>query len=197
MKLTIDEYSKKFNMTKESVNLKIKEKKIKSIIENNVEYILVKSAKVTVSMVIELYQKENHLLKNKIEQLEKKIDKLVDDKEQMLINEKNKIETIYTDRDKQLKNVLELINTKIMLENKQEKIHDVQTFEITNEKKEENTEFVELKKYLKTLDLTPKQRKKIKEKFKKICNSDIRIIQQNGKIYLDFSKYDYSDLLKY
>ena len=30
-----------------------------------------------------------------------------------------------------------------------------------------------------------------------VHDSDVRIIQQNGKLYLDFDKYDYSDLLEY
>ena len=153
-----------------------------------------KPKKTTVAMVIGLYQKENKLLKDKIEQLEAKIDKLIYDKEQMLRDERNKIETIYTDRDKQLKKVLELINTKIMLENT---VHDVQTCEIVNEKREIEIKLIELKKHLKTLDITSHQRKTIKERFLKVYDSDIRIIQQNGKLYLDFSKYDYSDLLKH
>jgi len=141
-----------------------------------------KSKKTTVAMVIELYQKENKLLKEKIEQLELKIDKLIDDKEQMLINERDKIEAIY----------LEVINTKLLLENSNKTIvHDVEPCKLTNN----SEKLVELKKYLKTLDLTSKKKKAIKDKFLKIYDNDIRVIKQNGKLFLDFSKYDYNDLL--
>jgi len=132
-------------------------------------------------MVIELYQKENQLLKEKIEQLELKIDKLIDDKEQMLINERNKIEAIY----------LEVINTKLLLENSKTVVHDVEPCKLLNK----NDKLVELKKYLKTLDITSKKKKAIKDRFSKIYDNDIRLIKQNGKLFLDFSKYDYSDLL--
>ena len=142
----------------------------------------IKIKKTTVGMVIELYQKENRLLKEKIERLELKIDKLVNDKEQMLIDERNKIEAIY----------LEVINTKLLLENSKTVVHDVAPYEITNESKK----LVELKKYLKTLGLTSKEKKVIKERFLKVYDGDIRIIKQNGKLFLDFSKYDYSDLLE-
>jgi hypothetical protein len=142
---------------------------------------LTKTKKITVAMIIELYQRENKLLKEKIEQLESKIDKLVNDKEQMLIDERNKIEAIY----------LEVINTKLLLENSKSVIHDVSICEATDSAEK----LVELKKYLKTLGLSSKKRKIIKENFLKKYDDDIRIIKQNGKLFLNFSKYDYSDLL--
>ena len=61
----------------------------------------------------------------------------------MLIDERNKIEAIY----------LEVINTKLLLENSKTVVHDVAPYEITNESKK----LVELKKYLKTLGLTSKE----------------------------------------
>ena len=142
---------------------------------------ITKSKKVTVAMVIELYQKENKLLKEKIEQLELRIEKLVSDKEQMLIDERNKIEAIYR----------EVINTKLLLENSKTVVHDIPVCEITYD----DEKLVELKKYLKTLSITTKQKKAIKERFLKAYDNDVRIIKQNGKLFLDFSKYDYSDLL--
>ncbi|QOP40629.1 hypothetical protein [Sulfurimonas marina] len=150
-------------------------------------------AKTTVSMVISLYQKENQQLKDKIAYLEAKIDKLIDDKEQMLRDEMSKIEQVYSKKDEQLKNILELINTKLTIERENETIHEIETIKPIDKKKE--TKIVELKEYLKNLDIEPQQRKIIKKRFLSAYGSDIRIIKQNGKIYLDFSKYDYSDLL--
>jgi small-conductance mechanosensitive channel len=152
--------------------------------------------KTTVAMVIALYQKENQQLKEKIALLEAKIDKLIDDKEQMLRDEMNKIEQVYAKKDEQLKNILELMNTQLIAnKNFQETEHEVEPIEIEEEKKED--EIVELKTYLKTLDLEPYQRKIIKKRFLAVYDKDIRIIKQNGKLYLNFSKYDYSDLLEY
>ena len=143
---------------------------------------IIQSKKTTVAMVIELYQKENKLLKDKIEQLEQKIEKLVNDKEQMLIDERDKIEAIYR----------EVISTKLLLENSNKTVvHDV-TYEIEHNK----NQLVELKRYLKSLGLNSKRKKVIKDRFSKAYDDDVRIIKQNGKVFLDFSKYDYSDLLK-
>jgi hypothetical protein len=232
MRLTLDEYSKHFKMSKEMIHSKLRAKKLNYIIENGITYIIVtksslekekhqeideeqkaatqrpkkvlqaKKVKTTVSMILGLYQKENQQLKEKIIQLEAKIDKLVNDKEQMLRDEVSKIEHLYTSKDEQLKTILELINTKLLIEN-ENTIHEVDTITVTQEpdkdieKKEKKEEIVELKKYLKSLDLENYQQKIIKKRFLAVYGKDVRVIKQNGKIYLDFSKYDYSDLLEY
>ncbi len=225
MRLTLDEYSKHFKMSKEMINSKLRAKKLNYIIEDGVTYIIVtrsslepqkreeihqekkeqkevkqmpQKPKTTVAMVLSLYQKENHQLKEKIIQLETKIDKLIDDKEQMLREEMNKIEQVYSQKDEQLKNILELMNTQLLTQTPQT-IHDVETVstESKKERKKREDEIVELKEYLKTLELESYQRKIIKKRFLAVYDKDVRIIKQNGKLYLNFSKYDYSDLLEY
>ena len=221
MRLTLDEYSKHFKMSKEMINSKLRSKKLNYIIEDGVTYIIATKSsvtqeqiinisepkivpqakqKTTVATVLALYQRENKQLKEKITQLENKIDKLIDDKEQMLRAERDKIEEIYSDKDKQLKNILELINTKLMMEKEPQTIHEIETYpveETKNISKAIDSELIELRDYLQTLDLKSTQRKKIKKRFLSVYDRDVRIIQQNGKLYLDFSKYDYSDLLEY
>ncbi len=222
MRLTLDEYSKHFKMSKEMINSKLRTKKLNYIIENGITYIIVPRSslqkekaqeihkekttpktskplakpKTTVATVLALYQRENKQLKEKIVQLEAKIDKLVDDKEQMLRDERDRIEHVYSSKDEQLKNILELINTKLMLEQQPQTIHDVEPLsKDDNPAQKEHTQLIELREYLKTLDIKSHQRKMIKKRFLSVYSSDVRIIQQNGKLYLDFSKYDYSDLL--
>ena len=230
MRLTVDEYSKQFKMSKEMIKSRLKTKKLNYIIEDGVTYIITSQTsdetvptvlqtkketsqnivapvkqKTTVATILALYQRENKQLKEKIQQLEEKIDRLINDKEQMLRDERDKIESIYSAKDEQLKNVLELINAKMKLEQEQtpELIHEVATVSLEQTKKESKKnkknadKVIELREYLKTLSLKSYQRKIIKKRFLAVYDSDIRIIQQNGKLYLDFSKYDYSDLLEY
>lgn len=198
-------------MSKEMVNSRLRLKKLKYIVEDDVTYILVADKptdathsdkvaqkkvvvakpRTTVATVIALYQRENAQLKDKITQLESKIDKLIDDKEQMLRGERDKIEELYNKKDEQLKNILELINTKMLLENQNHTIHEVETLD----KKESKLSIIELKQYLKTLDIDSYQKKVIKRRFLATYDTDDRIAQKNGKLYLDFSRYDYSDLL--
>lgn len=227
MRLTLDEYSKHFKMSKEMINSKLRNKKLNYIIENGITYIIVTRSsldtelrseihnekkaslekekvvpvvqvkqKTTVAMVLGLYQKENQQLKEKIVQLETKIDKLIDDKEQMLRDEMAKIEQVYSSKDEQLKNILELINAKLVSEASQT-IHEIETIEAEQPNTQKEESIIELKHYLKTLDLENYQKKVIKKRFLAVYSKDIRVIKQNGRIYLDFSKYDYSDLLEY
>jgi hypothetical protein len=207
MDITIEEYAKKFKMSKEMVASKIRQKKLNFTIKNGITLINIPDEKIdkpaakktlkappsimqkaTVATVLGLYKRENSYLKQKIEQLEAKVDKLIDDKEQMLRAERDRIENIYTDKDEQLKNILELVNEKMVHDQKQT-IYEIE------HSTHDTTKIVELKEYLKKLDLKSSQRKKIKKRFEYALQDDIRIIEQNGKVYLDLSKYDYSDLL--
>jgi len=236
MRLTLDEYSKHFKMSKEMINSKLRAKKLNYIIEDGMTYIIVTRSsldsdkrteihtdkkeqkeqqqkkkastqqslsskqKPTVAMVLGLYQRENQQLKDKIVQLEAKIDKLIDDKEQMLRDEMAKIEQVYSTKDEQLKTVLELINKQLKHEqNSPEMIHEIETVPVEGQEKEKKKkeEIIELKEYLKTLDLKSYQKKIIKKRFFAVYDKDVRVIKQNGKFYLNFSKYDYSDLLDY
>ncbi len=211
MRLTIEEYSKHFKMSKEMIHSKLRSRKLNYIIENSITYIIVprnllpqekrqeihkkdtiQKRKTTVAMILELYQKENQQLKEKIVQLESKIDKLIDDKEQMLRDEMKKIEQVYSEKDSQLKNILELINTQLMAK-QEETIHEIEPLAVDTKVEQQ---MIELKSYLKTLDIKSYQRKVIKKRFLAVYGKDIRVIKQNGKLFLDFSKYDYSDLLK-
>lgn len=210
MRLTLDEYSKQFKMSKEMINSRLKAKKLNYIIEDATTYIIVSPAssktefvpkqkqdlvpkqRTTVATVLSLYQKENAVLKNKILQLEQKIDKLIDDKEQMLRQERDKIEQLYSKKDEQLKNILELVNAKMMMEQQNNTIHEV---EMNTNKELYNDSLIELKDHLKSLGLKSNQRKLIKKRFLNIYDRDSRVIQKDGKLYLDFSKYDYNDLL--
>jgi len=222
MRLTLDEYCNHFKMSKEMLNSKLRAKKLNYIIEKGMTYIIVtrsslplekrteiyqeqkeiaqvkkdiEKPKTTVATVIGLYQKENTALKEKIMQLEIKIDKLIDDKERMLRDERDKIEQIYETKDEQLKNILELVNSKMKLE--QEKVHEIESFTHSEAdiEEEEDEKIVELKIYLKSLGLKSSKKRAIKKRFLDVYDSDVRIINQNGKLYLNFSKYDYSDLL--
>lgn len=218
MRFTIDEYAKTFKMSKEMIQNKIRTKRLNYIIEGGTTYIVVpksslddekrseiaqsktavppsapsKNPKTTVGMIIALYQKENQQLKLKIRELESKIDRLVNDKEQMLIAERQRIEDIYAAKDEQLKNILEVINTKLLLS------HDATVHDVDATPPSPSTlsgGLIELKRYLKFIGMDSDQRKQVKRRFEAAFGSDIRIIQKEGEFYVDLSKYDYTDFL--
>ena len=88
-----------------------------------------------------------------------------------------------------------------MLEQQHQTIHEVPTLEVEinskDQEREKISDFIELREYLKTMSIKSYQRKTIKKRFLAVYDSDIRIKQKNGKLYLNFLKYDYSDLLAY
>jgi len=218
MRFTVDEYAKTFKMSKEMIQNKLRTKRLNYIIEGGVTYIIVPRSsldeekrqelaqniksvpsipapqKTTVGMIIALYQKENQQLKLKIKELESKIDRLVNDKEQMLIAERERIEEIYTAKDEQLKNLLEVINTKLLLS----RDNSVQDVDITTSPPitpSLSSGIIELKRYLKFIGMGSEERKAIKRRFELSYGSDVRIIQKEGEFYVDLSKYDYTDFL--
>jgi len=210
MQLSIDEYAKQFDVPMATVHTKLRNRELNYTIDNGFVYIIVSSEpetkqKTSVATIIALYQKENQELKEKINTLENKVDRLINDKEEMLREERSRIEHLYQSKDEQLKTVLELINTKMQLEQPQtapaEEISNVDV-EINVAAEENlsqppsNPHKISLHKYLKNIGLEGIERRRVKRRFAGAYGSDIRILQHNGEFYLDLAKFDYSDLLK-
>jgi len=218
MRLTIEEYAKRFELPIAAVHSKLRAKELEYTIENGIVYILLSHTaqpkqKTSVGTIIALYQKENQQLKTRIEELELKIDRLISDKEQMLREERNRIEHLYQSKDEQLKTVLELINTKLQLsqptpimpvsetglESVDADLDEENDASLEQEKVPEQSSYphrISLRRYLKNIGLEAPQKRMIKRRFAAAYGSDIRVLQHNGEFYLDLSKFDYSDLLK-
>lgn len=218
MRLSIDEYASRFEIPVATIHTQLRNRELDYSIDNGIVYILLSSTpepkqKTSVGTIIALYQKENQQLKSRIGELESKIDKLIDDKEQMLRDERSRIEHLYQSKDEQLKTVLELINTKLQLSQPtaitaMEK-ENVQSVDVDFEESDENSSEattptpvdlnpykISLRKYLKNIGLETHDKRVIKRRFAGAYGSDIRILQHGGEFYLDLSKFDYSDLLK-
>jgi len=216
MRLSIDEYADRFNLPVATIHTKLRSKELNYTIDQGIVYILLSSTpeqkqKTSVGTIIALYQKENQHLKDKIDELESKVDRLINDKEQMLREERSRIENLYQSKDEQLKTVLELINTKLQLSHPQPIAPHQPLNSVDIELEEEieeplsskqpdpeslNPHKIALRQYLKNIGLEPIEKRLIKRRFAGAYGSDIRILQHGGEFYLDLSKFDYSDLLK-
>jgi len=217
MRFTIDEYAQAYSISPEMVHSRLRRNRLNYILEDETTYIVVpkhqvpyhvdepslqetspalEQKKTTVATVISLYQKENRYLKLKIEELEAKVDKLIEDKEQLLKDECIRIEKVYSDKDAQLKSILELINTKLIQEAKNPHEPTPLILEEVSTPSLQNKPPVELKQYLRSLNIKSAMRKTIKRRFSEAFGADSRILLNNGLFYLDLNRYDYSDLLK-
>lgn len=210
-KMSVAEAAEFFAVSKEAIHNRIRRGSLKSLLgKDGVKLVLVDETssvkKVAPKRVIKnsanderyykLLETQNAKLQERVEVLESETRGLRDQKEQMLIEERKKIEAIYKEKDEQLKNILQTISSKFMLGSplEEEETVEAEMVEIEEEDIENNT--ISLKKYLKLFDFSEKKIKKIKKRFKEKAKTDERIITVGNKYYIDSVKYDYKDLIK-
>lgn len=209
-KMSIEDAAEFFSVSKEAIHNRVRRGSIESVIENGEKLVLVdESAKSAQKRVVaaksntnDRYTKhleeQNLKLQQRVATLEGETRILRDQKERMLIEEKEKLEKIYKEKDEQLKNILQTLSSKFMLNVPAQEVETIEqsiTYEAEIEEDEEfASEMVSLKKHLKSLKISEKKINKITSKFKNF--DDERIVRIGKKIYIDPLKYDYSDLIK-
>lgn len=205
-KMTIADAAEYFNVSKEAIHNRIRRGSLDCIVDNGVKYVAVESAKgnTTSTNIVSdtrytLYiEQENERLRGKVDSLEKETTRLRDQREQMLIDERVKVEQIYKERDAQLRSVLHVVATKFLSHVNEEAImQEANTVDVISVDvvEGETGEWISLKSFLKLKRYNDKDKKKIKKLFESLTNEDIRLSVQDGKIFLNPAEYDYSDLL--
>lgn len=207
-KLTIADAAEHFNVSKEAIHNRIRRGSLNSVVENGVKFVILLSEKESSepSNLAEnrytLYiEQENVRLREKVDVLEKETGRLRDQREQMLIDERSKIEQIYKERDAQLRSVLHVVATKFLSHVNedavmQEAMKEDQNENVINADIIEIDEWVSLKSFLKLKRYEEKAKKKIKQRFKfASLKKDARLTVRDEKIHLSPSRYDYADLL--
>ncbi len=205
-KMTIADAAEYFNVSKEAIHNRIRRGSLDCIVDNGVKYVAVESAKnntatntVNDTRYTLYIEQENDRLREKVDVLEKETSRLRDQREQMLIDERIKVEQIYKERDTQLRNVLHVVATKFLSHvNTDTVMQEAETPDAINADvvDSEIDEWVSLKSFLKLKRYKEKENKKIKKRFEALGETDIRLSVREGKIFLNPSEYDYSDLLR-
>ena len=215
-KMSIADAATKLGVSKEAIHNRIRRGSLESIIEDGVKHVLLDSddtnkqtAKQTPRQTnkrvthqnddkyYKLLEDQNERLRQKVDRLETETKSLREQKEQMLIEERIRIEQIYKDKDEQLKNMLNAISSKFLQHTPKQElaIDNEELVEAEIEVNEENSTLISLKKYFKQSSYSTKKLKKLKQKFKKAAKEDDERFQTiDKKYYVDTSKYDYSDL---
>jgi predicted DNA-binding protein YlxM (UPF0122 family) len=193
-KLTIQEASDHFKVSKEAIHNRIRRGSLPSMSEHGVKYVIVDEVITQNKQVTNddkyysFLEEQNKALQEKVERLEKDNSSLRDQKELMLIEERIKIENIYKEKDEQLKNILQTISAKFLSQRAE---HNVSNAEIIDIESDEIT----LKKYLRSLGLKPKKEEKIRTRFKMLAHMDERIFIRDNKLFVNPKLYSYGDLL--
>ncbi len=205
-KMTIAEAAEFFNVSKEAIHNRIRRGSLDCIVDNGVKYVAVESAQGATSANIandnrytHYIEQENERLREKVDTLEKETTRLRDQREQMLIDERVKVEQIYKERDAQLRSVLHVVATKFLSHvNTDMVMEEANSADAINADVVENDieEWVSLKSFLKLKRYSDKEKKKIKNRFESLADDDVRLSTREGKIFLNPSEYDYSDLLR-
>ena len=203
-KMSVAEAAEHFGVSKEAIHNRVRRGSLESVVENGEKFVLVgetKTKKQTPSTpysnerYYKFLEEQNARLQSRVETLEGETRSLRDQKEQMLIEEREKIEAIYKEKDEQFKNLLQTLSSQFMLQAPQQEEELVEA-EIEEGKKEDTPSegIISLKKYLKKQNYSQKKRDKLHLKCKKLAKKDERFIQLDKKLYLDFVKFDYSDI---
>ena len=207
--MSIEEAANFFGVSKEAIHNRVRRGSLQSVVENGVKCVVVdeqrkkmqpkrisnKSSGAIDAKYQKFLEEQNAKLQKRVDELEGETRSLRDQKEQMLIEERKKLERIYKEKDEQLKNILQTISSKFMLESPAVQEEEMIEAQISEEIVEDNT--ISLKKYLKRFDLSDKKLEKVKKKFTKLAKKDDeRLVMIGKKIYLNPEKYDYSDIVK-
>lgn len=202
-KMTVAEAAEYFNVSKEAIHNRIRRGSLNCIVENGVKYVAVESAKTNASANVvsdnrytQYIEQENERLREKVDYLEKETTRLRDQREQMLIDERTKVEQIYKERDAQLRSVLHVVATKFLSHANPDAVMQEADAINVDVVDTEIDEWISLKSFLKLKRIKDKEKKKIKNRFESALN-DERISVRDEKIFLNPSRFDYSDLLRF
>lgn len=208
--MSVADAAEHFGVSKEAIHNRIRRGSLESVLEGDVKMVIVtanptaspraQSKKPAANSAHDKYyqflEEQNAKLQDKVEKLEGETRTLRDQKEQMLIEERIKIEQIYRDKDEQLKNILSTFQAQFMLTPTKGKKEEEAALEAEIEDITSENSTISLKKYLKSQEFTKKRIKKIQAIFDARAGQDNRILSVGSKYYIDISKYDYSDLLE-
>lgn len=222
-KMSIIDAAEHFGVSKEAIHNRIRRGSLKSIVEDGVKMVIVDEstpkrsptkqsiAKATLSddRYYKLLEEQNSRLQSRVEVLEGETRSLRDQKEQMLIEERIKIENIYKEKDEQLKTILSSISSQFMLgspqvQQEEDVIKEIEEhveaeIEVAQEPEQEevvSSKIISLKKYLKKENFSIKKQEKIFKRFKKREEKEERIIIKGKKYFIDLSNYSYEDIIK-
>lgn len=205
-KLTIADAADHFGVSKEAIHNRVRRGSLNCIVEDGVKYVVIAALKSGANTggahdprYTQYMEQENERLRGRVDVLEHETSRLRDQREQMLIDERIKVEQIYKERDAQLRSVLHVVATKFLSHVNPDAVMEEGMekgkVEAINADVIEEDGWVSLKEFLKLKKIKDKEKKIIKNRFQKLQHSDARISVRDEKIFLSPSRFDYTDLL--
>lgn len=205
-KLTIADAADHFGVSKEAIHNRVRRGSLNCIVEEGVKYVVISTPKGTQNTsnipdarYTQYIEQENERLRGRVDILENETSRLRDQREQMLIDERIKVEQIYKERDAQLRNVLHVVATKFLSHVNPEAVMqegmEKGKMDAINADVVEADGWISLKDFLKLKRIKDEAKKKIKKRFEKLQGSDARVSVRDEKLFLNPAEFDYSDLI--
>jgi valyl-tRNA synthetase len=205
-KLTIADAADHFGVSKEAIHNRVRRGSLNCIVEDGVKYVTISVAKSSQGVgggvdarYTQYIEQENERLRGRVDVLENETSRLRDQREQMLIDERIKVEQIYKERDAQLRSVLHVVATKFLSHVNPEAVMqegmEKGSLDAINADVIENDGWISLKDFLKIKRIKDEAKKKIKKRFEKLQGNDERLSVRNNKLFLNPAAFDYSDLI--
>ena len=205
-KLTIADAAEHFGVSKEAIHNRVRRGSLNCIVEEGVKYVVISTPKGTQNTnnvpdarYTQYIEQENERLRGRVDILENETSRLRDQREQMLIDERIKVEQIYKERDAQLRNVLHVVATKFLSHANPEAVMqegmEKGKIDAINADVVEADGWISLKDFLKLKRIKDEAKKKIKKRFEKLQGSDARVSVRDEKLFLNPAEFDYSDLI--
>jgi len=214
-KMNVAEAAEFFGVSKEAIHNRIRRGSLNSEIVDGQKYVIIDESSSTSTKTVkrtspkkltktntdskyyEFLEEQNSKLQKKVETLESETRSLRDQKEQMLIDERQKIESIYKEKDEQLKSIINMISSNLILESKAVITEDesleaeIETLEVHTEPVVQE-QWTSLNKFLKEQNYKKSKREKIYKKFcKKAKKGDKTILIKNDNCYIDLNRFGY------
>jgi hypothetical protein len=212
-KLTVSDAANELGITKEAIYNRVRRGTLKSVTQEDERYIIIdddsesvadKPTLLSASKVKKVIPDERYInllvsqineLKAANSELNKDKEKLIREKEQLLIEQRIALETIYKERDEQLKAILTLANRSLLAkssdnDNKLTIDANYEPSFKTDIKDDEGgfTDWRELKSYLKAKGLSKKKKKKVISQAKKVIGVDGDVQEDEGVLYVKREK---------
>lgn len=208
-KMSINDAAELFGVSKEAIHNRVRRGSLQTVTEDGVKLVLIEDAPHALASktpthkkshsvddrYYQLLEEQNKRLQERVEKLEDETRELRSQKEQMLIDEREKIELIYRQKDEQLKSILEAITTKFLPNLSAQKLSEVEHLDAELESDDESEEeqksepiegkMISLKKYIKRYKLSKGESLRLQKALKEFVTIDRRAVLIGSKYYIN------------
>ncbi len=211
-KYTVIDAAEILGVSKEAVYNRIRRNTLNSVTENGIKYVILDKKQTEQTPTKKTHQavknktnshndKYIQFLLEQIDELKKQVIKLEDDKEKLigekeklLIDSKEEIERIFSQRDKQLKQIVSLVSQPLLtyMQNQNETI-DADFEELTPYERglvfsDENSKWIKLEDYMEKKGYSDKKKKSINEQILAKLGESKHIKQDNEILFIKRGK---------